>query len=593
MELIITDNLTEKNIKGTFAFQIVSLRVLTKAELDIIKKYNLRRFYLPQLSRDDSEKFFLEFDAFWDEVAKQFSENHPFWRSAVSSKMQGWDNSVANLCLILFTLLHMKESDTAKIIIICDCVETEQICAAWAKLYRWKTRIMPRFRLSYTIRLILQKIHNIWWALQRLGLCLSRKWVLRQSCPHIYSGDESTLLLSLFYPSSFENGLYKDPFLGSLHRSLAAIGQKCVYLCEPLGSLNRSLAKAIVNCSEVSVFTSYSLVGWWELLRIAIKLYFRRIRISKSAFLGCDFSKLLEWQAHCFRDSFNLNAELIYFATSNLCKINELKKLICSYEGNVQERACIQAYREHCTENIIGYSQAIIFPLNLKLRMTSREANSKPEPGKIVCTGPYAKELLQRVGKRDPSTLYDGCSIRNIAAIKPRDKPSKQHILVAFDAVGIVSSSILLEWLFESAGWFGDISVLLRFHPNLPAKTMLNQCSITMPGNFKVSDGDLSRDIKNSICVLYRHSSVGLQAVLNGIPAFYLAINSPLSGDPMEELDAFKWIIREPNELTLVFKKIESIGLKERHDLQIRAQEFSTKYFSAPNSENMKVFEQR
>ncbi|GAG80742.1 unnamed protein product, partial [marine sediment metagenome] len=132
--------------------------------------------------------------------------------------------------------------------------------------------------------------------------------------------------------------------------------------------------------------------------------------------------------------------------------------------------------------------------------------------------------------------LRNGCILKEIPVVKKRNgiRNDNQNILVALD--GVDTQIVLLEWVLEHAKALSDFKFYIRFHPNISAKRSLDQCINYFPDNVEISHKNLTQDIENSFCVLYRHSSVGIQAILNEVPAIYLAIDSPLSGDPIEEL---------------------------------------------------------
>ena len=81
--------------------------------------------------------------------------------------------------------------------------------------------------------------------------------------------------------------------------------------------------------------------------------------------------------------------------------------------------------------------------------MTEKEKEQRPEPDVFTSTGPETKRLLVKVGKRDSSRIYSGCSLRHIP-INNNMKTlhnSQLNILVALD--GVNSCEIALDWLID------------------------------------------------------------------------------------------------------------------------------------------------
>jgi hypothetical protein len=121
-------------------------------------------------------------------------------------------------------------------------------------------------------------------------------------------------------------------------------------------------------------------------------------------------------------------------------------------------------------------------------------------------------------------------------------------------------------------------------------KGLLGQCLKNSPDNFYQSDGNLETEIKNSLCVLYRQSSVGMQALLNGVPAIYLDVDAPLISDPIMSLKACKWRIRTPEELLKAIQEIRSLGFDQRKDLIDNARKNARNFFAFPSDENIIPF---
>lgn len=588
MKVFISTSLNWRICKECRSFKLISFKTFSPKDVSLARMFGLGRFYLPALN-EDAGNFWREFKRFWDNVVNNFRPGHPFWRNVVSSKMQPWENSIGYLCLVLFTLNHIPGKEDAKFIILCDSVGMKRVCFDWAEIHGWEIINTGARKGSLWARLE-ERMNNFSWFFARFVFCLYKK-ALSPKKTLVSTPQASVLISSFFYPDSFRDGSYYDPFFGRLHQYIKKQGLECVYFCEPLNVFNQAVAQKVSRCRDITVYTPYSLLGWKDLFRIVAGLYFRRINIPRCLFMGCDFSGFIRWHAASFRDSYNLTAELYFAAVNKLCKKYKFKRLIYSAEGNVHERACIQAFRKSNRGSIIGYSHAVIYPLNIKIRLSDKEAVFKPGPDFYVCTGPYSKKLLKRIGGGYPSfKLRDGCVFKEIPVIKDRNESQNdnRNILIALD--GMNSSIVLLEWVLEHAEALKGFKVYVRFHPNISANRILSQCINRFPDNFKISDKDLTQDIESSLCVLYRHSSVGMQAILNGVPAIHLAIDSPLSGDPVEKLTDYKWTVSSSQELVSAIRGIKSLESKQKDTLWNSAVNFLKDYFAVPDENSLKDF---
>jgi hypothetical protein len=588
IDLVIIDRLHSGVIKGQSLPRLISLRPLKKKEISLARKMGVRRFYLPSLTEAESAEFLREFDTWWDQVIRPFDADHPFWRNVVSSKMQEWERSAAYLALMLFTLSKKMTKKMQPIVIVCSSLEEEDLCEVWAKKMGWQVHRKPYLSLPHAIRRVLQEIVNLKTFLYMFAIFLYKKWFSPKHKPKAMLTNQQILIVSLFYKNCFKNGKYQDHFFGTLHNSLRKNDVSVSYLCGPLGRF-REATRKVENCSEVSIVIPYSIITWIELILLIIKIGIRRFQFVRTKFCGVDFTKVIKWNTRRFEYFFNLDSEIYYTAVKRLCKNKQFDRLIQMYEGNVFERGCIQAFRSFSSGLIVGYSHAVVFPLNLKIRLSDNEKKHRPEPDVLVATGPESKHLMVTIGNRKPNTIYAACSLRYIPAsdAKKMVHHVQSNILVALD--GVRASVAILDWLFEHAEIIHDYKVTLRAHPDVPIDILLTQCLYDMPANFFLSDCDLKEDIERSFCVIYRQTSVGMQALMNGVPAIHLNIDLPLSGDPIMNLKASKWSVQTPEELLTALQEIHSLGEGKRDFMDI-AKKYARDYFSALDEKSITFF---
>lgn len=587
MKVAITQSLDNRTCRQLAGFRLLSLKNLSRKEVAVARKHGINRFYLPSLTDDETDKFMHEFDLFWDNITSKFPQDNIFWRNAVSSKMQPWSNSIGYLCLTLFTLNRIIGREEARLILLCSSLEMEKVCVQWAERNNWQ---LIRAGKSGRLSPFLQKVIDLKWFLMQILLCLYNKLLSAGSAPDVQTSNRAVLIPSLFYSNSFKGSSYKDPFFKDLHGYIKSKGFQCIFCSEPLDKFRRSLYQRASRCSDASIFTVYSLVSWWKILVSSVHLYFKKMDVPQSMFMDCDFSGFIKWHANSFRYPFSLYAELYYQSIKKLCVKYKFDRLILSFEGNVYERACVQAFRKSNSGKVIGYSHAVIYPLNLKMRLTDWESLVKPGPDHYISTGSRSRELLEGCGEGySHSKLSDGCVLKELPASADIGYVTKNNnILVALD--GVETTIVLLEWILEYAWALSDYRITLRFHPNISKTSALNQCIGTLPDNVKISDTDLKKDIDNSLCVLYRHSSVGMQAILNGVPAVYIDIDSPLSGDPLKDLNTYKWNASSLSELTTAIKKIEALSREQRDDMLNSAITILNNYYTNPTETLLNEF---
>ena len=590
-QLVITDCMHDRLVPTGARAVWMAMRALKQGEIELLRELGLRRLYLPSLTEEESREFFSEFDRSWGELVRPFGKDHPFWRNVVSSKMQEWERSAGYLALALFTLARRGlPAGTDAAIVLCSSLAEEDLCVDWAARAGWDVQRRARSRLPLCVRRVCEAGINAARGILMLCACLYKKLYAGGPPGASASTDTPVLMTSLFYPDSFREGAYHDPFFGMLHERIEETGGAVTYLCEPLNDYRQGMTRA-GQCSSPRIVTPYSVLSWCELVCSAVRVLTRRFRVPRMEFMGCDFSRVVRWNAVRWNESYNSTAELFYAAARKLARSNGFTRLVQLYEGNVFERACIQAFREAADGPVVGYSQAVVFSLNLKIRLVPGEADTRPEPDYLVCTGPRNADRMVRMGRRPKGSVRAGCSLRYIPKSDelPAGGGSRETVLVALD--GMRQTAAMVDWLIGHREVFGDRKVVVRAHPNVPLDWLLTQCCRPdLPGNFSKSAGSLADDLAGALCVVYRMSSVGMQGLLSGIPAIHLAVDVPLEADPISDLTALKWTAHSAEELAGALAEIRELEPEARAARIPEAKSYALSYFSEPTRERLAPF---
>ena len=148
----------------------------------------------------------------------------------------------------------------------------------------------------------------------------------------------------------------------------------------------------------------------------------------------------------------------------------------------------------------------------------------------------------------------------------------------------------MLDWLCAHADIFENFKVKIRAHPNVPMEKVVEQCLSEIPGHFNIAQEPLKDDLAKSFCVAYRQSSIGIQALSNGIPVIHLKVDLPLPGDPIEELTSGKWVANDAQQLKSAIYAITQLSESRKTELINQARGFLKDYFARPTPETMKVF---
>ena len=195
----------------------------------------------------------------------------------------------------------------------------------------------------------------------------------------------------------------------------------------------------------------------------------------------------------------------------------------------------------------------------------------------LNCVGFLKKSLSKYVNKAP-----------NINVLNKDFRLYNGTILVALD--GAWSSVNLLDWLFNNYLHLNyEYNIILIGHPDLPVKSLLKKTINNLPENISISYNTLEYDLCHCFCVLYRHSSVGLQSLINGLPAIHLNIDLPINGDPISNYMNANFVVNDVNELNLALLKIKTLTHSELYSLKLKSREYSNTYFTPPNRKSHKM----
>lgn len=589
-KILLTDKISNKIPKEFLSGRVISTRKLSRSEICFVRKHKIKRYYLPSLEVEEGRKFIKEFDAFWNELISGFDVQHPFWRNVVSSKMQEWEESISYFAVILFSLNQIVNKNETVILIV-GTVSEWGICQEWAQRFHWDIRPMAR-KGRFLVQTIFLECKNVLYFFRIVFKTIIRK--LRSPKFNVLKVNtrykNNVLIVSLFYPWSIKGRKYSDPFFGNIHERLDQNDVNCMYLCDYLVEPDKQIVRSLDQQDQVVINLPYSLLSWWELAKLLINGFAPQINVRRAEFMRCDFSQSIRWHLRRCSYSFSVHAQIFYEAVSKLSRKISFQELIYIHEGNVLERACIQGYRLFSEGRVTGYCHGVVFPSNLKLRLSESEKKVRPNPDRIICTGDYSKKKLLEMGDYKDSSVLPGCSLRYIPNLGngKRAKQVGNIILVALD--GVYSTVAVLDWLIEHADVLKSYQVRVRAHPNVPMTLIKKYMFYSIPQNFILSENSLEKDFEDCFCVLYRHASIGIQAILNGIEAVHLAVDSPLSGDPISEVTQGKRCVKTSDDLKNAIEEIERSLVRDDRAEMAEENKDVAAYFSFPTNEKMKEF---
>lgn len=212
------------------------------------------------------------------------------------------------------------------------------------------------------------------------------------------------------------------------------------------------------------------------------------------------------------------------------------KCLMTTYEGHSWERLCFSSARSVKRDvKCVAYQHAPVFKYQHAIQ---RDIGQRYDPDIILTSGPLSKEYLSKCAglKRTRVALLGSgrwLPINN-NGYKHKQSLPIETCLVAPEGT-LSECLILFGFSLECAKRFHNIRFLWRFpaQVNIRMLQKANSAFQNLSDNIFISNSDLENDIKLSQCILYRGSSVVIQATLSGLLPVYLSQEGELSIDPL------------------------------------------------------------
>lgn len=230
--------------------------------------------------------------------------------------------------------------------------------------------------------------------------------------------------------------------------------------------------------------------------------------------------------------------------------------IVLTHEGHAYERIAFAAARAvNPRIRCVGYQHAALFRLQHAIR---RPLSPAFNPDAILTAGEVALRQLDRVVALETSVKAVLGSNR---ALDERKFAARRFAVAA--PQGEVDACLVVPEGFESecAHLFGfalecarlakDTRFILRTHPLISPRSLEKRIPALRhpPPNVEISTRSLEADLAQSRWVLYRGTTVVIQAILADLRPVYLRLAGELTIDPLYELQQGRDIVTRPCDL--------------------------------------------
>jgi len=242
------------------------------------------------------------------------------------------------------------------------------------------------------------------------------------------------------------------------------------------------------------------------------------------------------------------------------------KCIITTYEGHAWERL-VFSVAKGINPNIkcISYQHA---PLSKFQHAIRRNLGQQYDPDVILTSGSVSATQLKSLNELDKVRIFVIGSGRNMVAESSHLSHQKEIDLVSCLVApeGTMDEcNLIFEFSLGCAKKNRDINFIFRFPPMISIDKLIshNKKFRNLPDNITISEVSLLNDITRSNVILYRGSSVVIQAVVFGLKPIYLRVDNELTMDPLYEITEGREIVTNIEEFERSLSKNIDRNIKE------------------------------
>jgi len=264
----------------------------------------------------------------------------------------------------------------------------------------------------------------------------------------------------------------------------------------------------------------------------------RRLKLGSITLDGMNVSALfVEAQASCAFDSNTLQALLYYRLPLRLCErgIN-IDLFIAEYENMTLEKLLIAGFREYAPQTkLVGFQHGALYPMLLCNFVTREEAKFAPLPDRVVCNGPFFRDILIQQGlPKEIAVAGPALRYRHLWSEESYlEAPKRQGVFVPLPLMQSDAIELLTK-LIQAFGTEPQLIFSLKPHPMSSITMLLNATGMSsLPQNFRIVSGDISLWLAQAQVVITLSSSALYEALAAGVPVVSVGREAALDLNPL------------------------------------------------------------
>jgi hypothetical protein len=251
-----------------------------------------------------------------------------------------------------------------------------------------------------------------------------------------------------------------------------------------------------------------------------------------------------------------------------ILKETKIKIFFTTFEGHSFEKNLINYFNKRNIKTF-GYFFSVIRKFDSCIFYDFKK---KTSPSHILFTGNTVKEIfLKKIKSSFEGTKFDTIGYtRPIKKIKANSK--KKSILICPEGF-YNETEKMLNFAEKLLNKFDKIEIIFRLHPEIKINNIKFSQYLIKSDRFIFSKNTLEEDLSKSKLLLYRGSSVCINAINNNVIPIYLNLKEYLNIDPLYEIN--KNIANSTNDIK---KFIDIIEQNKKYNFKT-FQKYTFSYF--------------
>lgn len=396
-----------------------------------------------------------------------------------------------------------------------------------------------------------------------------------------FAGEDTAVLFTWVDERSVApDGTYTDPYFGWLAAALRERGFRVAFVprYSRHGGISEDFANRLLTTGERMIFPELLVDGGvHRACNKQASAFFPEIPADMEV-EGVPFARLARQEDDELRHT---HAKNLTYASlvERLAQAGVRPRfLIHLFEGDAWEKVLAFAARRHLPETrVVGYDNMNMSRLALSLYPAQAELGRRPLPDRIVTNGPAFHNVLLTEGM-PPDLIRVGCGLRHadlwdVSRPRPVRAGERAVVLVAPEFL-LNRATELVEKAVEAFGGDARYEVVVKYHP-LTDRTAVEGLSAEAArhGNVVFSESKIGELLLEADLMLYTYSSVGYEALAQGVPPVFVQSETDLDLDQLEPFADLRLAARTPEELRAAARSVTSLKPDERDAWRVRAQE--------------------